>query len=120
MVERLAVVVAYHHPESTQVLRRKGDSERGYVMFQVATDKVFPPESGCSVVIGQIASREPSPKPQLAPSFAGSCLVERQGTKVVIRDLSGETLGDFPDEIWRGAAEQEVSCGRLAVRQDLE
>ena len=114
-IEYLAVVVAHHYPESTQSLRWNGDPEGRDVAFQVAADEVFPPENGVSVAIGQVASREPSPKPQLAP-FSDIGLVKRRWTKVMVSDPSGETLGDFLHEIWRGAAKQQESCSWLAIR----
>ena len=118
-VEGLTVVVAHHYPESTQGLRGNGDPEGGDVAFEVAADEVFPPEGGGRVVIGEIASREPSPKPQPAP-FSGAGLVYEQGAEVVVRDPAGKALGDLLHQIRRGTPEQQVSGGRLAVRKDAE
>ena len=38
----------------------------------------------------------------------------------MVRDATGETLGDLLHQVRRGAAEQQVSGGRLAIRKDAE
>ena len=112
-VPGLAVNVRKHGPEAAKRLGRHPRPESRYVALQEGPRERLHPQRAGGVRLRQIGQREAAADPEPVLVLDAD-LVEREAAHIDERDAPGQGLGNAPDQVPGGAA-QEQEDG-LAVR----
>jgi len=119
-VPDLAVHVGQHRPKPLELGWGRLDTEAPQIPLEKGVDEVVPPGGAVLVRRGQIRQRKPAPLPQRR-QVLGADFLQMEPGHVDELDPPGEGLGTMPNDVGRGAAEDQESGGQgLSIRKHAQ
>src|SRR5439155_18777861 len=112
--------VCRHGPESAHRSRGHLHAELSQIAFEESANEIFPPGGARSIRARQKRPRKTATQPQ-AIEFRAVKLLERETAHLDDRDPARQSFGALPQQLRRGAAQDEKSRpNRLAIQQHPE